>query len=83
MMTGCFQEENTPCPRAQITNWCLVLDNEFIVFNWPPQYPDLDTIEQLWDVVEHEIYITDVEPTNLQQLCDPAKHAKAEQELVR
>lgn len=45
-----------------LTNWCLVLDNEFIVFNWPPQYPDLDTIEQLWDVVEHEIYITDVEP---------------------
>ncbi len=36
----------------------------------PPQSPDLNPIEQLWDVVEREIRIMDVQPTNLQQLCD-------------
>ncbi len=32
--------------------------------------PDFNPIEHLWDVVEREIRIMDVQPTNLQQLCD-------------
>ncbi len=31
---------------------------------------DLNPIEHLWDVVEREIRIMDVQPTNLQQLRD-------------
>ncbi len=34
------------------------------------QSPNLNPIEHLWDVVEREIHIMDVQPTNLQQLCD-------------
>ncbi len=30
----------------------------------------LNPIEHLWDGVEREIHIMDVQPTNLQQLCD-------------
>ncbi len=51
---------------------CVFLehDNEFTLLKCPPQSPDLNPIEHLWDVVEREIHIMDVQPTNLQQLCD-------------
>ena len=34
------------------------------------QSPDLSPTEHLWDVVEQEIRIIDVQPTDLQQLRD-------------
>ncbi len=53
-----------------ISDWFLEHDNEFTLLKWPPQSPDLRPIEHLLDVVEREIRIMDVQPTNLQQLCD-------------
>ncbi len=68
---GYFQQDNAPCHKAQIiSDWFLEHDNEFTLLKWPPQSPDRNPIEQLWDVVEREIHIMDVQPTNLQQLCD-------------
>ncbi|MDF4981198.1 transposase, partial [Vibrio parahaemolyticus] len=68
---GYFQQDNAPCHKAHIISNCfLEHDNEFTVLQWPPQSPDLSPVEHLWDVVQREIHIMDVQPTNLQQLPD-------------
>ncbi len=62
-----FQQDNASCHKAQIiSEWFLDHDNEFNLLKWPPQSPDLNPIELLWDVVEQEIHIMDMQPTNLQ-----------------
>jgi len=44
------------------------LENELTVLKWPPQSPNLNPIEHLWDVVERELRAMDERPTNLHQL---------------
>jgi len=46
------------------------LNMKFTVLKWPPQSPDLNPIEHLWDVVQRELRVLDVHPTNLHQLQD-------------
>ncbi len=58
-----FQQDNAPCHKAQIiSDSFLEHDNELTLLKWPPHSPDLNPIEHLWDVVEREIRILDVQP---------------------
>ncbi len=68
---GYLKQDNVPCHKAQIiSDWFLEHDNEFTFLKWPPQLPNLNSIEHIWDVVEREIRIMDLQPTNLQKLCN-------------
>ncbi len=56
--------------KLKFSDWFIKHDNELTLLKWPPQSPDLNPIEHLWDVVEQDIRIMDVQLTNLQQLRD-------------
>ncbi len=70
-LDGYFRQDNSPCHKAQIiSDLFLEHDNEFTLLKCPPQTPDLNPIEHIWDVEERKIHIMDVQLTNLHQLRD-------------
>lgn len=55
-------QDNMARHKPQIISNCFVENNnEFTVLKSPPQSPDPNPIEHLWDVAEHEIPIMDVQ----------------------
>lgn len=42
----------------------------FTILTWPLQTLHLSPKEKLWVFLEREIYVMDVQATNLQQQCD-------------
>ena len=66
-----FQQDNAPCHTAHIVReWFEEHDEVFMVLPWPPNSPDLNPIEHLWDVLDQQVRSTAAPPQNLQDLKD-------------
>ena len=58
--SGIFQDDNAKIHRALVvkewsmrTHECQGAEESFSHMNWPPQGPDFNPIESLWDVLEN------------------------------
>ncbi|CAN9501504.1 unnamed protein product [Ophioblennius macclurei] len=68
---GLFQQDNAPCYVADsVQRWFEEHDQEFTVLTWPPNSPDLNPIEHLWDLLDKQIQAMEDPPHTLQDFKD-------------
>ncbi|GBM79138.1 hypothetical protein AVEN_256253-1 [Araneus ventricosus] len=53
---GIFQQDNSPCHKAWIVlEWFEEHIDEFHLMSWPPNSPDFNPMENIWDVMEQQL----------------------------
>ncbi|KAK3528676.1 hypothetical protein QTP70_007720 [Hemibagrus guttatus] len=68
---GLFQQDNAPCHKAEmVQEWFDDHNNQFEMLTPPPNSPDLNPIQHLWDVLDKQVRSMKVPPRNLQDLKD-------------
>jgi len=59
---GIFQQDLAPCHCSKKVK--VLSDNNFAVFKWPGDSPDLNPIENLWAIIKKELHKYDCTTTN-------------------
>lgn len=73
---GIFQQDNATSHTAlSVRAWFEEHEDEFTVLPWPPNSPDLNPIENLWDHLDRFVRSMDPQPRNLQQLATELESA--------
>ncbi|GBL97929.1 hypothetical protein AVEN_127029-1 [Araneus ventricosus] len=68
---GIFQQDNAPCHKAQIVFvWFEEHTDEFHLLSWPPNSPDLNPMEHIWDVIERQLIAQTPPYPNISTLRD-------------
>ncbi|GBO46617.1 hypothetical protein AVEN_153837-1 [Araneus ventricosus] len=53
---GIFQKDNAPRHKARVVlKWFEEHTDEFHLMSWPPNSPDLNLMEHIWDVMERQL----------------------------
>ena len=69
--SGIFQQDNAPCHKARsVMEWFEEHSGELQLMCWPPNSPDLNPIEHIWDVIERGVRAHRPPPRNLRELGD-------------
>ncbi|GBN50616.1 hypothetical protein AVEN_221035-1 [Araneus ventricosus] len=67
---GIFQQNNAPCHKAWIVlEWFEEHTDEFHLMSWPPNSPDLNPMEHIWDVMEQRFRAQTPSCPNISKLC--------------
>ncbi|KAK3533885.1 hypothetical protein QTP70_033007 [Hemibagrus guttatus] len=67
---GLFQQDNAPCHKAEmVQEWFDEHTNQFEL-TWPPNSPDLNPAQHLWDVLDKQVRSMEAPPCNLEDLKD-------------
>lgn len=50
-----FQQDNAPCHTSKMSKKWIEQESIPLITDWPPQSPDLNPIENLWDYIDRKI----------------------------
>ncbi|GFX45131.1 transposable element Tc1 transposase [Trichonephila clavipes] len=69
---GMFKQDNAPCHKTKIVlEWFQEHEAESQLMSWPPNSPDLNQIEHIWDVMRQQLRVQRPPIHNISDLRDP------------